>query len=295
MDLLDELQSRVLIADGAMGTELFAAGVPRGTCLEALCLSRPELVQRVHESYLAAGARLLRTNSFGANAVRLAAHGLDHRVNEINWTAAQLAVEAAKPAKARVAGSVGPLGITAAEATARGIDRQEAFEEQIGALLDGGARVIVLETFADLDELRLALEAKQSLHHCPAIASLTCNPAGHLPDGTSLAEAFARLHAADADLVGINCVAVSPALLEALAPLPADATLAAFPSAGLPLERDGRLEYLVTPEQFARDGLALAARGARLLGGCCGAGPAHLAALAAAFAPSAESSSSSPS
>ena len=285
MDLLDELQSRVLIADGAMGTELFAAGVPRGACLEELCVSRPELVQRVHESYLAAGARMIRANSFGANSVRLAAHGLDHRVNEINWTAAQLAVESAKPARARVAASVGPLGIDAAEAAARGIDRGAVFEEQIGALLDGGARVIVLETFTDLDELRLAIEAKQSLHHCPVIASLACDAAGRLPGGGTLAEGFARLHAMDADLVAINCVTITPAILAALAPLPPDATLAVFPSAGLPAERDGRLDYPVTPEQFARDAVALAARGARLIGGCCGAGPAHIAATSAAFPP----------
>ena len=285
MDLLDELHDRVLIADGAMGTELFAAGVPHTACLEELCVSRPELVQRVHESYLAAGARLIRTNSFGANTVRLAAHGLEHRVNEINWTAAQLARDCAKTADARVAGSVGPLGISAAEAALRGINRKAVFEEQIGALLDGGARVIVLETFTDIGELLLALEAKQSLHHCPAIASLACDHTGRVPGGVPLAEAFARLRAADADLVAVNCVAVSPTLLDALAPLPPEATLAAFPSAGLPVESEGRLDYPVTPEQFARDGLVLAARGARLLGGCCGAGPAHIAALTAAFIP----------
>jgi homocysteine S-methyltransferase len=283
MDLLDELQSRVLIADGAMGTELFAAGVPRRACLEELCVSQPELVQRVHESYLAAGARMIRANSFGANAVRLAAHGLDHRVNEINWTAAQLAVESAKPAKARVAGSVGPLGFTGAEAAARGIDREDVFEEQIGALLDGGVRVIVLETFTDLDELLIAIEAKQSLHHCPVIASVACDAAGRLPGGITLADAFAKLHAADADLVAVKCVAITAAILEALAPLPPDATLAIFPSAGLPTEHDGRLVYPVTPEQFARDAFAAATRGARLIGGCCGAGPAHIAALAEAF------------
>lgn len=285
MDLLDELQTRVVIADGAMGTELFAAGVPREACLEALCLEAPETVQRVHESYLAAGARIIRANSFGANAVRLAAHGLDRRVNEINWTAAQLAVECARPAKARVAASVGPLGITAAEAAARGIDRKAAFAEQMGALLDGGARIVVLETFTDLDELRLALEVKQSLHHCPAIASLACDATGRLPGGMLLSEAFDKLKAADADLVAINCVTISETLLDALVPLPEDVTFAAFPSAGLPETRDGRLAYPVTPERFARDARALVDRGARLLGGCCGAGPAHIAALVAAFAP----------
>lgn len=284
MDLFDELQTRILIADGAMGTELFAAGVPQGTCLEELCLSRPEVVQRVHESYLAVGSRLIRTNSFGANAVRLAAHGLENRVNEINWTAAQLAKDCIKGADVRVAGSVGPLGITAAEASTRGIDRKATFEEQIGALLDGGARVLVLETFTDLDELRLALEVKQSLHHCPAIASVSCDAHGRLPNGTTLAEAFAKLRAADADLLGVNCITSAPELLQALPTLPADATLAIFPSAGFPMEDAGRLVYPMSPEQFAREGIAWAEHGARLIGGCCGAGPAHIAAMVENFA-----------
>ncbi|HYR58106.1 MAG TPA: homocysteine S-methyltransferase family protein [Chthoniobacteraceae bacterium] len=278
MDLLEDLHRRVLPADGAMGTELFAAGVPRGRCLEELCLSQPELVQRIHAAHLAAGARLVKTNSFGANAVRLAAHGLEHRVSEINWTAAQLAKEAATDARAHVAGSVGPLGGTG------GADREAIFLEQIGALLDGGVRVILLETFTDLAELSVAIRAKQTLHHCPVIACVACRDDARLPDGMTLADACARLRDAGADIVGVNCTAVSPALLDALPVADPDVPLAVFPSAGVPVERDGRLEYPVAPEQFGRDAVALAQRGARLIGGCCGAGPAHIGALVRALA-----------
>src|ERR1700744_736635 len=104
MDFLDELQSRTLLGDGAMGTELLAAGVPAGRCLEELCVSKPEIVREVHERYLGAGARVIETNSFGANAVRLAEYGCEHRVGEINWTAAQLAKDVARGQGVYVAG-----------------------------------------------------------------------------------------------------------------------------------------------------------------------------------------------
>ena len=288
MDFLDELQLRILPGDSAMGTALRASGVAADACLEELCVSRPELVREVHAQAIAAGARLIRTITFGANAVRLARHGHEHRVSEINWSAAQLAKETTRGTGAQIAGSVGPLGLSAAEAEARGIDRQEVFTEQIGALLDGGARVIFLETFLDLDELLLAVYVKHSLHHCPVIASLACPDDGRLPDGTTLAEAFAKLRAADADVVGINCVngpAVAVGLLENIAD---EGPLAAFPSADLPVEREGRLVWPATPEDFARAVPGLASRGVRIIGGCCGSGPAHVAAIAGALAPFAE-------
>jgi len=276
MDFLDELQQRVLPGDGAMGTELLAAGVPPERCLEELCISQPDLVRGVHERYLAAGAKVIETNSFGANAVRLARHGLEGRVNEINWHAAQLAKDAAKGTGVYVAGSVGPLGITGEQAAAQGIDRHGAFLEQIGALLDGGCNLIVLETFLDVEELLIALNAKHTLHHCPVVALL----AGE--DPTRLPAAAEKLRAADADIVGVNCVDGAQALA-LLATLSHPGPLAAFPSAGLPQNRDGRLCWPVTPEQFAATGLALAGQGVRLIGGCCGATPAHIAALAKAL------------
>jgi homocysteine S-methyltransferase len=276
MDFLDELQHRVLLGDGAMGTELLAAGVPSGRCLEELCVSQPEIVRHVHESYITAGARIIETNSFGANAVRLAQHGCEHRVGEINWTAAQLAKDVARGQDVYVAGSVGPLGITAEEATARGIDRHEVFTEQIGALLDGGCRLIFLETFLDPDELRIALEAKQALHHCPVVALLTGN------DPVTFRAAVTKVRAAEAEVVGVNCVDGAHAL-HLLEGLDSSEPLAAFPSAGLPQTHDHQLVYPATPEKFATTALALAERGVRLLGGCCGVGPAHISALAAAL------------
>jgi homocysteine S-methyltransferase len=273
MDFLDELQHRVLPGDGAMGTELWAAGVPRTACLEELCVSAPGTVRAVHEAYVGAGARVIETNTFGANAVRLARHGHEHRVGEINWSAAQLAKDVAKGKGVYVAGSVGPLGISAAEAEAQGIDRHEVFTDQIGALLDGGCNLIFFETFLDVDELLIALHAKQSLHHCPAVALLP------LIDPAALYAAWAKLRAADADVVGFNCLA--PFTLHTTDPGP----LAAFPNAGTPCEEGDRLNYPLSPADFAAAGQALAALGVRLIGGCCGTGPRHIAALVAALSP----------
>lgn len=281
MDLLDELQHRTVLGDGALGTLLIERGASLGSCLEELCLSAPDLIAQAHADYIAAGARVIGTNTFGGNSVRLEAHGFSHRTNEINWSAAQLARDAAKGHDVTVAGAVGPLGITAAQASERGIDRAEVFTEQIGALLDGGAQAISFETFFDLDELLIALEAKQSLHHCPAICSFACCADGHLPDGTALAEAFARLRAAGAEIVGINCVGGPAVAVQLFEELTIDPPMAAFPSAGTPGPRGN---YFTTPAEFTAAGLQLAARGVRLIGGCCGIGPSHIAALAEALA-----------
>jgi methionine synthase I (cobalamin-dependent) len=280
MDLLEEITDHPICGDGAMGTLLIERGVPTQQCFEELCLSRPELIRQIHGEYLAAGARIIETNTFGANAVRLAPHGLENHVNEINWQAAQLARQVAKGAF--VAGSIGPLGVSPANAIAQGIDREECFRTQLGALLDGGVDLLFLETFQDLDELLLALRVKHSLHHCPAICSLAPNEKGELPGGISLDHAFAKLLQSDAEILGINCVNgphEALRLVEQFANL--EAPLAAFPNAGLPRYDEGRYLYEVSPECFAEMGALMAARGVRIIGGCCGTNPSHIAALAA--------------
>ncbi|MGB8352686.1 MAG: bifunctional homocysteine S-methyltransferase/methylenetetrahydrofolate reductase [Chthoniobacteraceae bacterium] len=283
MDLLDELQSNILPGDGAMGTQLMEAGISLDRCFEELCVSQPDLVSGIHQAYIAAGARIIETNTFGANAVRLAKHGMEHHVNEINWSAAQLAKDAAKGKGVYVAGSVGPLGITADQAKERGIDRESVFKEQMGALLDGGVNLIFLETFTDLDELLLALYVKQSLHHHPAICSLSCSEEGRLPSGITLIDAFAKLREQDADILGANCLNGPQAMLRLFEKIPAGDLLSAFPNAGYPKYHEGRYLYETTPGYFAKAARGLAEQGARLIGGCCGIGPQHIAAMVEAL------------
>src|SRR5213080_178138 len=138
MNLLDELQERVVCGDGAMGTLLLDQGLPMESCLEEVCVSDPERVCAIHCDYIAAGARVIETNTFGANAARLSRFGFENRVSEFNRAATNLAKETAAGKDLSVAGSVGPLGISALEAAERGVDRAQCFHEQIQALLEGG-------------------------------------------------------------------------------------------------------------------------------------------------------------
>jgi len=283
MDFLDTLNSGLLCGDGAMGTEILARTGSLEVCLEEFVVSHPDLITSIHTDYLAAGARVIETNSFGSNAVRLARFGQEKRVNEFNWTAAQLARAAAKGKNAWVAGSVGPLGITAEAASEQGIDRRAVFQEQIGALLDGGSQIIQLETFRDLDEILIALDVKHSLHHCPIICSLVSGENGRLASGQTIVEAFRILTDAGADVVGLNCLTGPHAMLRVLEKIPLDFTLSTYPNAGHPLYRDGHYLYGLSPDYFATAGREFAAQGARLIGGCCGIGPAHIAALSEAL------------
>jgi methionine synthase I (cobalamin-dependent)/5,10-methylenetetrahydrofolate reductase len=285
MDLIDELNSRVLCGDGAMGTALMeAADATFERCLEEYCLSAPEAVSKIHAQYIDAGARLIETNSFGANAARLQRHGLENKVGEINRAAAHLARQAAQGRNVYVAGSVGPLGLTADAAREQGIDRRTAFQEQIGALLDGGVDLIFFETFNDLEELSLALEVKKALNPGPVVCSMACAEEGRLPNGLPITEAMTQLRALGAEIVGVNCLNGPHSmlrLLEHIAVAPGQ-ILSAYPNAGYPKFHEGRFLYYSAPDYFAKAARDMVSQGARLVGGCCGIGPAQVAAMAAA-------------
>ncbi|MGF1656609.1 MAG: homocysteine S-methyltransferase family protein, partial [Verrucomicrobiales bacterium] len=281
MNLLESIEQRVVLGDGALGTQLLLGERSWKDCLEFINVERPEEVHDLHRRYLDAGAEIIETNSFGANRVRLARHRLADRVNEINWQAAQIARQAAQGYPALVAGSVGPLGLSADEAQHHGIDRLEVYLEQIGALLDGGAQAIFLESFSDENELLIALEAKQTLHHCPVVSMLSCDPSGFLPSGLPLEEALLRLLEQGSDMVGINCLSGPQATLRLLQRLPAHLPLAAFPNAGSPAIMEGKLSFDASPEYFAQAAEAMVAEGAKLIGGCCGIGPEHIKAAKA--------------
>jgi homocysteine S-methyltransferase len=284
MNLLDELETRVVCGDGAMGTLLVAAGVPIERCFEEMCVSEPKRIQKIHENYIAAGARVVKTNTFGANEVRLERFGMGKRVREINHAAVEVAKSAAKGKDVYVAGSVGPLGISAKEAAARGIDRARCFREQITALLDGGVDLIFFETFTALEEMDVALLAKNEAGDILEICSFACAPDGRLRCGTMLLDAFARLQSVGARITGVNCLNSPKEMVALLQMLPAGSAFSVYPTAGQPRYRDSSLHYDVTPEMFAASVRDLVAHGACLLGGCCGTTPAHIATLSTAIA-----------
>ena len=267
-----------------MGTMLLDDGIPLERCLEELCVSEPERVGKIHEAYVAAGARVIETNTFGASRVRLERFGFGERTHEINAAAARLAQQAAKGKDVCVAGSVGPLGISADEAATAGIDRAAVFHEQVAGLLDGGANAIFFETFLDYEELELALGAKMKLSKAPTICSLACESEGRLSSGLTLVEGFRKLTARGADVVGVNCLNGPQATLHLLEKIPLEFLLSAYPNAGYPQYHEGRFIYYTAPDYFAKMAREMAAEGARLIGGCCGTTPRTIAAMAAALA-----------
>ncbi len=288
MDLIDELHSRVLCGDGAMGTSLMElADAPIDRCLEEFCLSAPDLVTKIHRQYLDAGARVIETNSFGANPARLVRHGLEGRTRELNTVAVRLAQRAAAGREGvYIAGSVGPSGLTVDEARERRVDRADVYREQIGALLDAGVDLIFFETFLDLDEILLALEVQRALAaDTPALCSLACSEEGRLPGGATITEAFMRLREAGAAIVGVNCLNGPQATLKLLEhiPLTPGQLLSAYPNAGYPKYHEGRFLYYTAPEYFAKVAQEMVGQGACLVGGCCGTGPSQVAAMAAAL------------
>lgn len=272
---------RVILFDGAMGTELYRRGVFVNRCYDALSLEEPELVRDIHRDYRQAGADVLETNTFGGNRMRLQSYGEEDRVEEINRAAARLAREAAGD-DLYVGGSVGPLGVRlepygpTSEAEARDIFRQQA-----ELLAEEGVDLLVLETFGDLNELRQAVEACGALS-LPVLAQMTIQPDGRTSYGVEPEQIASAVEEAGADAVGLNCSVGPAGMLEAVERM-AESTglpISAIPNAGMPREVEGRKMYMASPEYMATYARRLAESGAGMVGGCCGTGPEHVREMA---------------
>ncbi|MDE0233355.1 MAG: bifunctional homocysteine S-methyltransferase/methylenetetrahydrofolate reductase [Gemmatimonadota bacterium] len=281
--LLDHLRSSLLVADGAIGTMLYARGVPMEVCFDEINLSQPDLIRKIHEEYVDAGARLIETNTFGANALSLSKYNLEDQAESLNARGVEIARQAVGN-RAYVAGAVGPArGLPHREYTED--DHRRVYTEQIAALAGGGADAIILETFLRLDDLKAALTVCREVCGLPLICQLAVDQYGQTDDGFEVAEAFDQLRAAGADVVGVNCRSGPKGLLDALAPVPLTEglVLSAFPNAGSPVYVDGRFIYEATPEYFATSALRLRDQGVRLIGGCCGTMPEHVQAMSRAL------------
>ena len=276
-----------IMADGAMGTMLFAAGLQFGDPPEVWNLTQPDVIRRVHRGYLEAGARILLTNTFGGNRKRLALTGHDRRVEELNRTAAILLraeVEAAG-GDALVAGDIGPSGeIMAPLGTLDEGDAVDAFAEQAAALIAGGVDLIWIETMSDLAEIHAAIRGVRSVRHdVPIIATMTFDTRGHTMMGVSPEKAVASLAEWGADAIGGNCGNGPDEIIRVVERMHAaapDVTLVAKSNAGMPQLIDGRAMDTTTPDVMATCALQMRDAGARIIGACCGSTPDHLAAMA---------------
>jgi methionine synthase / methylenetetrahydrofolate reductase(NADPH) len=288
LNLRELFEYRVLIGDGAMGTLLGERGVGFGHPYARANLSHPEMVTGIHEEYLRAGASVIETNTFSANRYKLEIHDLEDCVREVNVAGAHLARKAADAVasgeKALVLGAIGPLGRPLAPiGPVSPGEAREVFLEQAEALLEGGADAILLETFADLAELRLAYEAVRPLG-TPVLAYKT-----FVEDGETLTEGLPERVAREisswgADLTGANCTVGPQRMVGIAEQMSAGAgPVAAFPNPGLPQLVGGSVRYNRDVRHFAEYGVKLAEAGARLIGGCCGSTPAHVHALSEAL------------
>jgi methionine synthase I (cobalamin-dependent)/5,10-methylenetetrahydrofolate reductase len=286
-----------VLCDGAMGTMLYARGVFINRCYDELNLSQPELVRAVHAEYLQAGAEVVETNTFGANAFRLEHYGLQDKVWDINVAGVKLARESVnqirekQASEAFVAGAIGPLGVRLEPLGKVGLDEaRDAFAEQIKALVHGGSGVgvdlLIVETMTSLVEAQQAVLAARSV--APGIhvvVMMTVDEEGNCLDGASAETAAIKLTEWGANAVGCNCSAGPATVLSVIermrlvTPLP----LAAMPNAGIPRAVDGRTIYLTSPEYMASFTRKLVKAGASLVGGCCGTTPSYTRAMKSAL------------
>jgi homocysteine S-methyltransferase len=289
----DIFSNRPVLADGAMGTVLYARGIFINRCYDELNLSDPGLILSIHEEYLQAGAEILETNTFGANRFRLARHGLAEKVAEINAAGvkqARLAVEHLREKQAGeawVAGSIGPLGVRLEPLGITALEEaRAAFAEQIRALADAGVDLLIIETMPALNEAREALEAaREAAPHLPVLVMVTVDDESNCLDGSSPQQAAAMLTEWGADAIGVNCSTGPATVLTAIEAMRTATTLplAAMPNAGMPRAVEGRNIYLCSPEYMASFARKALKAGAQIVGGCCGTTPNHIRAMKSAI------------
>jgi methionine synthase / methylenetetrahydrofolate reductase (NADH) len=278
----ERLQRDVIVFDGGVGTFLYEKGVFINTCFDELDLTHPDLVAEVHREYVNAGADVIETNTFGANRFKLAPYGLEAKAYEIAQAGARLAKKVAQE-QALVAGSVGPLGVQIEPLGKLSFDEaKDAFREQIRGLLDGGADLVILETFGHVPEIVQAVRAVRELSaDVPLVAQVTINDDGSLVSGASLETFVKALLLYPVDVIGLNCSVGPKAMLEALESLKplSSLPLSVQPNAGLPQRIGGRNLYLASPEYMAEYAKRFILTGAAIVGGCCGTNPEHIKAI----------------
>jgi methionine synthase I (cobalamin-dependent) len=282
-DLLGD--RRPLLSDGAIGTMLQAAGLMPGSSPEIWNVEHPERLRVIHTAYADAGARLLTTNTFGGTRPRLALHGLEGRVHELNEAGARLAAESATAAGALVLGSIGPTGELMEPLGTLAHDHAvELFAEQAAGLADGGADILLAETFSDLAEVRAAVEGcRRAAPQVPVAVTMTFDLNGHTMMGVSPSRALAELAELGVEMIGGNCGSgpdeIEAVMVTMTAERPPGVLLLAQSNAGLPQLVGDEFRYGGTPEVMASYAVRMHELGVDVIGSCCGSTPAHTAAM----------------
>jgi 5-methyltetrahydrofolate--homocysteine methyltransferase len=287
MDLLDALKGKkILIADGATGTQLQKAGLPAGCPPEFWNIENPEAIVAHHLSYLEAGSDIILTNTFGGNYSKLRAYNLETKTGEINTRAAELARTAAGSNRF-VFGDVGPTGHLLSPLG--DLSEEEAiyaFKVQISALIAGGVDAILIETMSALEEAKAAIKAAKSSSDLPILATMSFETRGRTMMGVKPSQAVNELWDLGIDVIGANCGRTLTDTLTAIQEMKLtnqEIVLMAKPNAGLPHLDNNESVYNVSPEIMAEYALKFAFEGVKIFGGCCGSNPDHIRAVAKAF------------
>lgn len=277
------LTSSLTLLDGATGSNLMAAGMPKGVCTEKWILDNKEIILRLQKAYAAAGSQIIYAPTFGGNRINLKKHGLEDRLIELNRELVALAREAAGNT-AYVAGDITttgemlePFGDLTYE------DALETYKEQISCLAEAGVDLLVAETMFNVQEACAAIDAAQSVCGLPIMCSMTVEADGSIFTGGNIIEAAAVLEDAGAAAVGINCSVGPDQLVSVVKNIRQTVNVPVIvkPNAGMPvINDDGLAEYHMTPEDFAKHMAVLIENGATIIGGCCGTTPAFITELA---------------
>jgi 5-methyltetrahydrofolate--homocysteine methyltransferase len=294
-DLRVRIPKDLFLLDGAMGTQLFARGAEPGKCNDWLNIESPNMVMEIHQAYFDAGSDAVLTNTFGANRYALARHGYADKATEISRAGAQVARKAAGDQR-YVLGDIGPTGdFLEPLGTLRADQVREAYVEQVRGLREGGVDGFIIETMTALDEISLAIEAARSAGGgLPVFACMSFDKGSagfRTMMGVDVPTAVSKMVSLGVDAVGFNCgtasldeyIELSEAYVAAARSSGKKVQVFAEPNAGKPELVDGRAVYTVSPAEFAAACGRILKTGIHILGGCCGTGPEHIQAVAAAL------------
>lgn len=277
-----ELAQNIVLLDGATGSNLMAAGMPKGVCTEEWVLAHKDVIQNLQRAYIEAGSNIIYAPTFGGNRVSLTMHGLQDRMEEINRTLVSYSREVADAAghKVYVAADITTSGKMMAPAGEMTYEAAfEMYQEQIGILKDSGVDLIVAETMINIEETLAAVDAASTVCGLPIMCTMTVDADGSIFSGGNAIEAAVSLEAAGADAVGVNCSVGPDQLVSVIRNIKENVSIPviAKPNAGMPfIDDNGNAIYSMNAPDFARHVKALIDAGAGIVGGCCGTTPEYI-------------------